>query len=51
MPSFIEAKGLGVWRVTKDGMKPLSQPENPTTTDEELYFNAIAWNSLLKSSL
>ncbi|CAN6325463.1 unnamed protein product [Urochloa humidicola] len=50
MSCFLEAKGLGVWRVTEKGMKPLSRPDNPTKADEnELHLNAIARNSILES--
>jgi hypothetical protein len=43
MSCFLEAKGLGVWRVTNEGRKPLTQPTNPTKADEkEIHFNAIA---------
>jgi hypothetical protein len=50
MSCFLEAKGLRVWRVTNEGMKPLTRPTNPTKADErEIYLNAIAWNSLLES--
>jgi hypothetical protein len=50
MSCFLEAKGLGVWRLTNEGMKPLARPNNPTNADEkEIQFNAIARNSLLES--
>jgi hypothetical protein len=26
---------LGVWRVTRDGMKPSKNPEKPTTSEEK----------------
>ena len=47
---FLEAKGLGVRRVTNEGMKPLARPNDPTKADEkEIHFNAIVQNSLLES--
>jgi hypothetical protein len=50
MSCFLEAKGLGVWRVTNEGSKPVARPTNPTKADEkEIHFNAIARNSLLES--
>ena len=43
MASYLEAVGLDVWRVTKEGTKPLSRPAKPTKADEkEIQFNAIA---------
>ena len=45
---FLEAKSLG--RVTKEGLKSLSRPNNPTKADEEeIHFNAITQNSLVES--
>lgn len=32
---YLEAVDLGVWRVTRDGMKPLNNLEKPTTSDEK----------------
>jgi hypothetical protein len=50
MSCFLEAKGLCVWKVTNEGMKPLTPPNNPTKADEkEIHFNAIAQNYLLES--
>jgi hypothetical protein len=31
MACYLEAVDLGVWRVTRDGLKPLKNPEKPTT--------------------
>ena len=33
MACYLEAVDLGVWRVTRDGMKPIKNPENPTKSD------------------
>jgi len=50
MASYLEAVGLDVWRVTKEGTKPLSRPANPTKADEkEIHFNVIARNALFGS--
>jgi hypothetical protein len=50
MSCFLEAKGLGVWRVVNEGMKPLTRPTKPTKADEkEMHLNVIARNSLLES--
>lgn len=35
MACYLEAVDLGVWRVTRDGMKPLKNPEKPTTSEEK----------------
>ena len=41
---------MGVWRVTRDGMKSIKNPEKPTKSDEkELHFNARAKNCLFES--
>ena len=29
MACHLEAVDLGIWRVTRDGMKPIKNPENP----------------------
>ena len=50
MACHLEAVDLGVWRVTHDGMKPIKNPEKPTTSDEkEMHFNARAKNCLFES--
>jgi hypothetical protein len=50
MACHLEAVDLGVWRVTRDGMKPLKNPEKPTKGDEkEIHLNARAKNCLLES--
>jgi hypothetical protein len=41
MAVYLEAVDLGVWRVTRDGMKPLNNLEKPTAGDEkEIHLNA-----------
>jgi hypothetical protein len=50
MSCFLEAKGLCIWRVTNEIIKPLIWLTNPTKADEkEIHFNAFARNSLLES--
>ena len=50
MACHLEAVDLGVWRVTRDGMKPIKNPEKPTKSDEkEMHFNARAKNCLFES--
>ena len=50
MACHLEAVDLGVWRVTRDGMKPIKNPEKPTKSDEkEIHFNARAKNCLFES--
>ena len=50
MACFLEAVDLGVWRVTRDGMKPIKNPEKPTAGDEkEIHLNARAKNCLFES--
>jgi hypothetical protein len=40
MACYLEDDDLGVWRVTRDGMKPPKNPENLTTSDEkEIHLN------------
>jgi hypothetical protein len=47
---YLEAVDLGVWRVTRDGMKPPKNPEKPTTSEEkEIHLNARAKNCLYES--
>jgi hypothetical protein len=47
---YLEVVDLGVWRVTRDRMKPLTNPEKPTMSDEkEIHLNARAKNCLFKS--
>jgi hypothetical protein len=43
MACYLETVDLGVWRVTHDGMKPLTNPEKPTMSDEkEIHLNVRA---------
>ena len=50
MACHLAAVDLGVWRVTRDGMKPIKNPEKPTKSDEkEIHFNARAKNCLFES--
>ena len=50
MTCHLEAVDLGVWRVTRDGMKPIKNPKKPTKSDEkEIHFNARAKNCLFES--
>jgi hypothetical protein len=47
---YLEVVNLGVWRVTREGMKPPKNPEKPTTSDEkEIHLNARAKNCLYDS--
>jgi hypothetical protein len=50
MACYLEAVDLGIWRVTRDGMKPPKNPEKPTTSEEkEIHLNARAKNCLYES--
>ena len=50
MACYLEAVDLGVWRVTRDGMKPIKNPDKPTKSEEkEIYFNGRAKNCLFES--
>jgi hypothetical protein len=43
MACYLEVVDLGVWRVTRDRMKPPKNPEKPTTSEEkEIHLNARA---------
>jgi hypothetical protein len=44
MTCYLEAVDLGVWRVTRDGMKPPKNPEKPTTSEDvgDLFSNAMS---------
>ena len=47
MACYLEAVDLGVWRVTRDGMEPLKNPNKPTAGDEkEIHVNSRAKNFL-----
>jgi hypothetical protein len=50
MACYLDAVDLGVWRVTRDGMKPPKIPEKPTTSEEkEIHLNARVKNCLYES--
>jgi hypothetical protein len=50
MTCYLEDVDLGVWRVTRDGMKPPKNLEKPTTSEEkEIHLNARAQNCLYES--
>jgi hypothetical protein len=50
MACYLEAVDLGVWRVTRDGMKPPKNPKKPTMSEEkEIHLNARAKNCLYES--
>jgi hypothetical protein len=50
MACYLEAVDLGVWRVTRDRMKPPKNPEKPTTSEKkEIHLNAKAKNFLYVS--
>ena len=50
MACHLEVVDLGVWRVTHDRMKPITNPDKPTKCEEkEIHFNARAKNCLFES--
>jgi hypothetical protein len=50
MACFLEAVDQGVWRVTRDRMKPPTNPKKLTTSEEkEIHLNARAKNCLYES--
>jgi hypothetical protein len=50
MACYLEVVDLGVWRVTREGMKPPKNPEKPTTSEEkEVHLNATAKICLYES--
>jgi hypothetical protein len=50
MACYLEAVDLGVWRVTRDWMKPLKNPKKPTMSKEkEIRLNARAKKCLYES--
>ena len=61
MASHLEVVDLGVWRVTRDWMKTIKNPDKPTmSAEKEIHFNArakiaclnlLAWMCLTKCSL
>ena len=60
MACHLEAVDLGVWRVTRDGMKPIMIPDKPTKSEEKKFIlmlklkiaclNLLAWMCLTKCS-
>ena len=49
MACCLEAVDLGVWRVTRDGMKPIMNPDKSASEEKEIHFNARAKNCLFES--
>jgi hypothetical protein len=50
MACYLDAINLGFWRVTRDGMKPLKNPEKSTMSEEkEIHLNTRAKNCLYES--
>jgi hypothetical protein len=50
MVVHLEAVDLGVWRVIRDRMKPIKNPDKPTKNEEkEIYLNARAKTCLFES--
>ena len=50
MACYLETVDLGVWRVTRDGMKSIKNPDKPTMSEEkEIHCNARAKNYLFES--
>jgi hypothetical protein len=50
MAVHLEVVDLGVWRVTRDGMKLIKNPNKPTKSEEkEIHLNARAKNCLFES--
>jgi hypothetical protein len=50
MACYLEVVDLGVWRVTRDGMKPPQNPEKPTTSEKkEIHLNARSKNCVYES--
>ena len=50
MACYLETVDLEIWRVTRDEIKPIKNPDKPTKSDEkEMYFNARAKNCLFES--
>ena len=41
MACYLEAVDLGVWRVTRDGMKPIKNPDKPTQSEERKYISML----------
>ena len=62
MACYLEAVDLEVWRITRDGMKPIKNPDKPTKSMKKRKFismlelkiaclNLLAWMCLTKCSL
>ena len=61
MACYLEAVDLGVWRVTRDGMKPIKNSGKPTKSEEKKIIsmlelkiaclNLLVWMCLTKCSL
>ena len=61
MACHLEVVDLGVWRVTRDGMKPIKNPDKPIKSEEKeinsrlelkiVCLNLLAWMCLTKCSL
>jgi hypothetical protein len=50
MAFYLEAINLGVWQVTRDGMKPPHNPKRLTSSEEkEIHLNARDKNCLYES--
>jgi hypothetical protein len=50
MACYLEVVDLGVWRVTRDMMKPPKNPEKLTTSErKEIHLNGRAKNCLYES--
>jgi hypothetical protein len=50
MVCYVEATDLGVWRITRDGMKPSKNPKKLTMSNEkEIHLNVRAKNCLCES--
>ena len=49
MACYLEAADLGVWRVTRDRMKPIKNPDKPIKSEEKEIHNARAKNCLFES--
>ena len=50
MACHLEVVDLGVWRVTRNGIKPIKNLEKPTKSNKkEMHFNAKAKNCLFES--
>ena len=61
MACHLETVDLGVWRVTRDGMKPIKNLDKPMNSEEKeiilmlelkiAYLNHLVWMCLTKCSL